>query len=61
MTVNRDLAPLAENVETAARANLTTAYERFMAEHDLAKKSEVGEDLISAIFGSAAIAEDPFR
>ena len=61
VTVNRDLVTLVENVETAARANLTTAYERFMAEHDPAKKSEVGEDLIRAIFGSVAIAEDPLR
>ena len=47
--------------EAAARARLTAAYEQFMAEGDPARKSEVGEDLIRAIFGRAAIAEDSLR
>ena len=45
----------------ATRAKLTTAYENFMAEQDPARRIEVGEDLIRAIFGKAAIAEDPLR
>ena len=32
-----------------------------MAEENPAKRSEVGEDLIRAIFGRAAIAEDSLR
>jgi hypothetical protein len=47
--------------EAAARAKLMFAYERFMAEEDPAKNTEAGEDLIRAIFGRAAIAEDPRR
>ena len=52
--------PAAE-AEAAARAKLTTAYEKFMAEGDPAKKNQVGEDLIRSIFGRGAIAEDPLR
>ncbi len=62
--MSRALVTLAERgveAEAAARAKLTTTYERFMAEGDPAKKSAVGEDLIRAIFGRAAIAEDPLR
>ena len=61
--MSRALVTLAERgveAEAAARARLT-AYENFMAERDPARKSEVGEDLIRAIFGRAAIAEDPLR
>jgi hypothetical protein len=64
VTMSRALVTLAERgveAEAAARAKLTAAYEQFMAEGDPARKSEVGEDLIRAIFGGAAIAEDPLR
>jgi hypothetical protein len=64
VTMSRALVTLAERgveAEAAARARLTAAYEQFMAEEDPAKRSEVGEDLIRAIFGSAAIAKDPLR
>jgi hypothetical protein len=64
VTMSRALVTLAERgveAEAAARAKVTTAYENFMAERDPARKSEVGEDLIRAIFGRAAIAEDPLR
>jgi len=64
VTMSRALVTLAERgveAEAAARAKLTAAYERFMAEQDPARKSEVGEDLLRTIFGSAAIAEDPLR
>ena len=64
VTMSRALVTLAQRgveAEAAARAKLTTAYETFMAEQDPARRSEVGEDLIRAIFGKAAIAEDPLR
>lgn len=64
MTMSKALVTLAERgveAESAARARLTAAYEQFMAEGNPARKSEVGEDLIRAIFGRAAIAEDPLR
>jgi len=64
VTMSRALVTLAERgveAEATARAKLRAAYEQFMAEGDPARKSEVGEDLIRAIFGGAAIAEDPLR
>ena len=64
VTMSRALVTLAERgveAEATARAKLTAAYEQFMAEGDPARKSEVGKDLIRAIFGGAAIAEDPLR
>ena len=64
MTMSRALVALAERgveAEAAARARLTAAYDRFMAEGDPARKTEIGEDLIRAIFGRAAIAEDLLR
>ena len=64
VTMSRALVTLAERgveAEAAARGRLTAAYEQFMAEADPARKSEVGEDLIRAIFGRAAIAENPLR
>lgn len=64
VTLSRALVTLAERgveADAAERQKLTTAYERFLAESDPARKSEVGEDLIRAIFGRAAIAEDPLR
>ena len=64
VTMSRALVTLAERgveADAAERQKLATAYERFLAESDPARKSEVGEDLIRAIFGRAAIAEDPLR
>lgn len=64
VTMSRALVTLAERgveAEAAARTKLAAAYEQFMAEGDPARKGEVGEDLIRAIFGGAAIAEDPLR
>jgi len=64
MTMSRALVTLAQRgveAEAAARDKLNAAYERFMAEGNPAKKNAVGEDLIRAIFGRAAIAEDPLR
>ena len=62
--MSRALVTFAErgvDAEAAARTKLTTAYEKFMAESDPARKSLAGEDLIRTIFGRAAIAEDPLR
>jgi hypothetical protein len=64
LTMSRALITLAERgveAEAAARTRLATAYAQFLSEEDLAKKSRAGEDLIRAIFGSSAIAEDPLR
>ena len=64
VTMSRALVTLAERgveAEAAARTKLTKAYENFMVEPDPARKSEIGEDLIRAIFGRDAIAEDPLR
>ena len=64
VTMSRALVTLAERgveAEAAARARLTGAYEKFMGEGDPARKSEAGTDLIRAIFGRDAIAEDPLR
>ena len=65
VTMSRALVTLAERgveAEAAARARLTGAYEKFMAaEGDPVRKSEAGADLIRAIFGRDAIAEDPLR
>jgi hypothetical protein len=64
VTMSRALVTPAERgveAEAAARARLTAAYEEFMTEGHPARKSKVGEDLIRAIFGRAAIAEDPLR
>jgi hypothetical protein len=64
VTMSRALVTLAEKgveAEAAARSKLVASYEQFMAMEDPAKKSEAGKELIQAIFGSAAIAEDPLR
>jgi hypothetical protein len=64
VTMSRALVTLAERgveAEAAARARLTGAYEKFMAEGDPVRKSEAGADLIRAIFGRDAIAEDRLR
>jgi hypothetical protein len=47
--------------EAAAQARLSAAYEGFLSERDSAKKNEAGKELIKAIFGSDAVAEDPIR
>jgi hypothetical protein len=50
---------LAVEVEQAeARANLGATYRRFMAEGDPERKNEARKNLIRAIFGEDAIAED---
>jgi hypothetical protein len=44
--------------EAEAKQNLSASYHRFLAEDDPARKNEAGKDLIRAIFGKDAIAED---
>jgi hypothetical protein len=64
VTMSRALVTLAEQgveAEAAARARLAAAYEEFMSEADPGKKNEAGKELIQAIFGRDAIAEDSLR
>jgi hypothetical protein len=61
LTMSRALVALAQRgveAEAAARENLNGTYRRFMAEADPERKGEAGKDLIRAIFGKDAIAED---
>jgi predicted DNA-binding ribbon-helix-helix protein len=64
LTVSRALVTLAERgvqAEREAKENLRAAYRRFLKEQEPSKKEEAGKDLIRAIFGTDAIAEDPVR
>jgi len=45
--------------EHEAKKELRTAYQRFMSESEPAQKTGAGKDLIRAIFGKDALAEDP--
>jgi len=61
LTMSRALVSLAERgvrAEHDAKGNLKAAYQRFMKEQEPARKEEAGRDLIRAIFGKEAIAED---
>lgn len=63
VTMSRALVTLAEQgveAEAAARARLATAYQEFMAASGT-KKEAAGKDLIQAIFGRDAVAEDSLR
>jgi hypothetical protein len=62
LTMSRALVSLAERglqAERDAKGNLRAAYTRFMDEQEPERKNEAGKDLIRAIFGKDAIAEDP--
>jgi hypothetical protein len=62
LTMSRALVVLAQrgvDAEAAAGENLNATYRRFMAEADPERKGEAGKDLIRAVFGKDAIAEDP--
>jgi len=64
LTMSRALVVLAQRgveAEAAARAALNASYRRFVSESDPERKNEAGKDLIRAVFGKDAIAEDPFR
>ena len=59
--MSRALVALAERGVTAeaeANALLETTYRRFLSESEPNCKNEAGRDLIRAIFGKDAIAED---
>jgi hypothetical protein len=61
LTMSRALVTLAEKgveAEAASRESLTNAYQRFMSAGGAEQKAEAGKDLIRAIFGRTAIAED---
>lgn len=61
LTMSRALVTLAEKgveAEAAARESLNSAYQLFMSADVAEQKNEAGKDLIRAIFGRAAIAED---
>jgi hypothetical protein len=61
LTMSRALVALAQRgveAEAAARDNVKATYRRFMSEADPERKGEAGKDLIRAIFGKDAIAED---
>ena len=56
------VAPGQRGVEvTAARHDLDAGYCRFMSEPDREQKGEAGKDLIRAVFGKDALAEDLSR
>jgi hypothetical protein len=64
LTVGRALIALAEKgveAERDAKATLKLAYRRFLGEPDSSKKDKAGKDLIRALFGKDAIAEDPVQ
>ena len=61
LTMSRALVSLAERgvrAERDAKENLKATYKRFMDEREPARKDEAGKDLVRAIFGKDAIAED---
>jgi hypothetical protein len=64
LTMSRALVALAERgvrAEAEAKEQLKASYDRFLAENDPGLKNEAGKDLIRAIFGTDAIAEDSVR
>jgi len=63
VTISRALVALAERgiqAERDAKENLRSTYKTFMDEKEPARKEEAAKDLVRAIFGKDAIAEDPF-
>ena len=50
------MAKQGDQAELDAKANLRTAYGRFLKEQETARQEEAGKDLIRAIFGADAIA-----
>ena len=61
LTMSRALVALAERgvrADIDAKENLKAAYRRFLGEQEPAGKNEAGKDLIRAVFGKDAIAED---
>ncbi len=61
VTMSRALVDLAERgvrAEAEAKAQLKSAYLNFIAETEPNRKNAAGHELIRAIFGNDAIAED---
>jgi len=61
LTMSRALVCLAERgvrAELDAKENLKATYQRFMDEQVPTRKNDAGKDLVRAIFGKDAIAED---
>jgi hypothetical protein len=64
LTMSRALVSLAERgiqADLQAKEQLKAAYKRFMNEKKPGPKNEAGKDLVRAIFGTDAIAEDTLR
>ena len=64
VTVSRALVALAERgvaAEAEAQTQLKTTYHQFLEEQDPVLKDKAGRDMIRAIFGKNAIAEDSIR
>jgi hypothetical protein len=63
LTMSRALVSLAERgirADIEAKENLKAAYKRFIGEQESGAKNEAGKELVRAIFGADAIAEDTF-
>jgi hypothetical protein len=61
LTLSRALVTLAQQgveAEASSRESLNNAYKHFMSASDPKGKDHAGKDLIRAIFGRTAIAED---
>ena len=61
LTMSGAMVSLAEQgirSERQAKENLRVAYRRFMEEREPARKEAAGRDLVRAIFGTDALAED---
>ena len=62
--MSRALIELAQpgiEAEASAKDNLQRTYDRFMSAADTEQKQHAGNDLIRAIFGEDAVAEDSIR
>jgi len=61
LTMSRALVSLAERgvgAEAEAKENLRVIYKKFVEEQEPGRKEEAGKDLIRAVFGKDAIAQD---
>ena len=58
MAARRRRATSAKHPVTMSRALVDLAHRRFIDENDPARKDQAGRELIRAIFGKNAIAED---
>jgi len=56
-----ELAQRGVEAEADARKSLKATYRRFMSETDPEHKLKAGKDLIRAVFGAEALAEDSIQ